>query len=232
MLAFGGIAIDHIGITRDFPAASMLTGLIANALGWHRADWRRHQALQDRLVFASRLDRLSVTGTLTDMQNAQLYQNKVGWWTTGECPERRGGGKNTYLSPHQRFRDYHADASVTLALRLVPANLDPDLDSVTRALTRPARPIFLGRKPCLPTTQVLHGEQSAATAYDALMGVPVSEGADSTMRCCWPVSEGPETGSSVHRIVDLADLRNWKSGLHGGSRRVVEGTIVCAGVSS
>ena len=33
LLAFGGVAIDQIGIIRDFPAASMLTGLLANALG-------------------------------------------------------------------------------------------------------------------------------------------------------------------------------------------------------
>ena len=36
---------------------------------------------------------------------------------------------------------------------------------------------------------------------------------------------GPETGDGVDRIADLADLRNWRTGLHGGSRRVVEGRI-------
>ena len=30
LMSFGGITIDHLGVTRDFPAASMLTGLLAN----------------------------------------------------------------------------------------------------------------------------------------------------------------------------------------------------------
>ena len=38
LMAFGGETIDNIGVTRRFPSASMLTGLIANALGWRRID--------------------------------------------------------------------------------------------------------------------------------------------------------------------------------------------------
>jgi CRISPR system Cascade subunit CasD len=57
LLAFGGVAIDHVGVTRDYPALSMLTGLLANALGWERTEWKRHQVLQDRLIFAARRDR-------------------------------------------------------------------------------------------------------------------------------------------------------------------------------
>ena len=34
---------------RDFPALSMLTGLIANALGWDRSEAERHNRLQQRL---------------------------------------------------------------------------------------------------------------------------------------------------------------------------------------
>ena len=57
LLAFGGVAIDHVGVTRDFPSLSMLAGLLANALGWERTEWEDIQALQDRLIFAARLDR-------------------------------------------------------------------------------------------------------------------------------------------------------------------------------
>ncbi len=57
LVAFGGEAIDNYGVTRDFPAASMLTGLLANALGWRRTDRAAHQRLQDRMVFAARRDR-------------------------------------------------------------------------------------------------------------------------------------------------------------------------------
>ncbi len=35
-MSFGGEIVDNFGVTRRFPSASMLTGLIANALGWRR----------------------------------------------------------------------------------------------------------------------------------------------------------------------------------------------------
>ena len=34
--SYGAEAIDNFGVVDDFPAASMLTGLLANALGWLR----------------------------------------------------------------------------------------------------------------------------------------------------------------------------------------------------
>jgi CRISPR system Cascade subunit CasD len=88
LLAFGGVAIDHVGVTRESPALSMLTGLLANALGWKRTEWERHQALQDRLVFAARRDREDEAGLLTDIQNARLEKNDKGW-THGAS--QRGG---------------------------------------------------------------------------------------------------------------------------------------------
>ncbi len=45
------------------------------------------------------------------------------------------------------------------------------------------------------------------------------------MRTIWPRGEGPESGAVVHRVLALPDLRNWKTGLHGGSRKVVEGEL-------
>ena len=50
LMSFGGETIDNLGVIRWFPAVSMLTGLLANALGWRRVDRERHQDLQDRLV--------------------------------------------------------------------------------------------------------------------------------------------------------------------------------------
>lgn len=225
LLAFGGVAIDHVGVTRDFPAASMLTGLIANALGWERTDWPAHQQLQDRLVFAVRRDRENPLGLLIDMQNAWLKKSETGWTTQG-TPEGRDGGANTYKSPHRRQRFYHADACVTVALRLLSAEVQPDLNAVAHALQSPARPLFIGRKPCLTTTPILYGEVQAVRAYEALQRVPLVEEAREPMRAIWPPSEGPETGAVVHRVLALPDLRNWKTGLHGGSRTVVEGEVV------
>ncbi len=231
LVAFGGATIDHVGVTREFPAASMLTGMIANALGWDRAEWGKHQALQDRLVFAARIDRESLTGVLTDMQNVQHGGSDEGWTTTGS-PERRGGGEKK--APRQRKRDYLPDAAATVALRLISTDrdLELDLDRIAAALVQPSRPIFLGRKPCLPSALIIQpGEEtvSAPTAYDALSLIPTIDGIERSLRCCWPVGEGPKSGDSVFRIVEPADLRNWRSGLHGGWRQVVEGTVHCLG---
>ncbi len=224
LMAFGCVAIDQVGPTRNFPAASMLTGLIGNAFGWHWSDRDAHQAAQDRLVFAARSDREGAT--LTDMQNAQLAGNDKGWTTHG-APEGRTGA--SYAAPHRRSRDYLADASLRIVLRLDPVEEAPTLDAVAEALDRPARPLFLGRKPCLPAVPLLaSGDErwvSASTAWAALRAVP---GAGEPVRAQWPAGQGPESGDGVDRSADLADLRNWRTGLHGGARRVVEGWIVPA----
>lgn len=227
LLAFGGVTIDQVGVTRDFPAASMLTGLFANALGWERTQWQAHQALQDRLVFAVRRDRENPTGILIDMQNAQLGKNDRGWTTYG-VPEGRTGA--SYMAPHRRQREYHADACVTVVLRLEPAGDPPDLDVISNALDHPARPIFIGRKPCLPSRPLRDGAVMASSAFEALQSVPTIYGPLRPLRALWPQQEGPTEGIRVHRIIALPDIRNWKTGLHGGTRAVVEGTVVAEGV--
>jgi CRISPR system Cascade subunit CasD len=205
----------------------MLTGLIGNALGWHWSDRAAHQAVQDRLIFAARRER---EGTLlTDTQNAQLGKNDKGWTTLG-APEGRHGA--SYGAPHRRQRDYHSDLSVRIVLCLSPEDETPTLGDLAEAFDRPARPLFLGRKPCLPSTPLLAPEDRrwvmGDTAHDALHTVPCVEWTGDPLRALWPVGEGPETGDMVDRVHDLADLRNWRTGLHGGSRRVVEGRMVPA----
>ncbi|MDZ7642276.1 MAG: type I-E CRISPR-associated protein Cas5/CasD [Desulfurivibrio sp.] len=222
MAAFGGVVIDHVGITRDFPAASMLTGLFANALGWERTDREVHQALQDRLVFAARWEREG-DDVFTDTQNAQLAKIDRGWTTYGK-PEGRDGA--SYGAPHRRRRDYHADACMTVVLRLRTPGMAPDLDDLATALDCPARPLFIGRKPCLPTTPLRYGEIEAPSAYEALCRLPCEGFSGGWLRALWPTDEGPVDGEIVHRVVDLADLRNWRTGLHGGARRVVEGAVI------
>lgn len=219
LVAFGGVTIDHVGVTRDFPAASMLTGLLANALGYARTEWEKHQSLQDRLIFAARRDRENPSGLLTDTQNARLEKNDKGWTTWG-APEGRDG--NSYGGPHRRRRDYHMDACVTVALRLKDEGI-PDLDTLAASLDRPARPLFIGRKPCLPSGPLRrHGLVTAPTAHAALRQLPGQAG----LRAVWPVGEGPEDGAEVRRVIDLADIRNWRTGLHGGTRRIVEGFVM------
>ncbi len=227
-MSFGGETIDNYGVIRPFPAASMLTGLFANALGWRRLQREAHERLQRRLVFASRIDREPAGGyAMTDFQTAQLGASDRGWTTRGR-PEGRAGGAATYNAPHLRYRDYYADMRVTVALRLDPAEGEPTLDVLADALDEPARPLFIGRKPCLPSARLCGGFVEAPDALAALVAVPLGDDANggSPVRMQWPgrdVAVVPE-GVSVSREMMLTDERNWVSGLHGGGRRVVEGT--------
>ena len=109
-MSFGGEAIDNLGVIRPFPAISMLTGLLANALGWRRVERQRHQDLQDRIVFAARIDREPHGGLrMTDFQTAKLRANDKGWTTRGTPEERAGGANTPYNAPHLRYRDFHVD---------------------------------------------------------------------------------------------------------------------------
>lgn len=225
LMAFGGETIDNLGVIRDFPAQSMLTGLIANALGWRREDAAAHDRLQARLVFGARLDRAGTR--FTEYQTARLLQHDSGWTTHGAPEGRelspsykvdRWGEKSLTL---QRYRDHHADASVLVALRLEPADEAPSLDTVADALKRPARPLFLGRKPCLPSAPLLAGFIDSADILTALRdAAPLSS--NSRPRVLWPAGEGELAGS---RCIDLCDERNWTSGVHGGWRPVNEGNL-------
>ena len=227
LISFGGETIDNYGVIRRFPAASMLTGLFANALGWRRIERERHQRLQDRLVFAARIDREPAGGVrLTDFQTAQLSKDDKGW-TTRSRPEGRTGGPNTYDAPHLRYRDYFADMRVTVALRLEPEDESPMLDELADALQEPARPLFIGRKPCLPSAHLFADFIEAGTTLDALLNLPLQgeelERDDRHVRLLWSDGEGVDC-VRIDREFMLTDERNWVSGLHGGGRRVFEGT--------
>lgn len=214
LMSFGGVSVDHVGPTRDLPAASALTGLLANALGWRWSDRAAHQALQDRLVFGALATRQGEV--LTDSQNARLEKSDKGWTTSG-MPEGRAGA--SYNAPHRRRRDFLADAEVHVALRLDPSGASPTLDDLAFALDRPARPLFIGRKPCLPSHPLNSGWIEAADARAALMTLSglTEPGGGAAL---WSAGEGEGEHSG-----DLPDIRNWSIGLHSGSRRVVFGRL-------
>ena len=226
LMAFGGETIDNLGVIRRFPASSMLTGIFANALGWRRTERERHQRLQDRLVFAARIDREPAGGLrMTDFQTAQLGRSDRGWTTRG-VPEGRAGGANTYDAPHLRYRDYFADMHVTVALRLEPADEQPTLEKLADSLDEPARPLFIGRKPCLPSVPLNGGLCDADSALGALVDTPLHDDAtdETDVHLLWRSGESSDRVRLTNTYM-LTDERNWRSGLHGGGRLVHEGTL-------
>ena len=214
LLAFGGETVDARGVIADFPGRAMLTGLIGNALGWRRQDRDRLAALQNRLDYAARIDREG--RRITDFQTAALGGGDKGWTTSGRL-EGRAGGAGTYLAPHIRRRDFDTDAAVTVAITLSPPEGDPVLDIVAGALDEPARPLFLGRKPCLPTGPLNQGFVTADSLTEALLAVPLADDAESeVVRLMLPASE---SSAPQDREAYVTDERDWHSGVHGGARR-------------
>ena len=223
LAAFGGETIDAHGVIRDFPAQSMLTGLLANALGWTRSMREEHQSLQDRIVFGALWEQEVGLSRMTDYQTAHLGKNDQAWTTRG-TPVGRAGGHATYAGAHQRWRDYHTDLRVAVVLRLEPTDASPTLKDLATALDRPARPLFIGRKSCLPSGPIFDGWIEEAANVRAALQEVAPQGAP-PLPAFWSESEGTD-GS--HRTTDVTDERNWLSGLHGGARRVCEGRIAAS----
>jgi len=226
LVAFGGETIDSNGVIRDFPALSMVTGLLANALGWRREQAERHDRLQSRLVMGTR--RESNASRLGDYQTALLFENDQGWTTSG-VPEGRAKSPSYSVQPDgrraltlQRYRDYFADLSALVALRLEPSAESPTLDVLAQALDHPARPLFIGRKPCLPSRRLFAGWHEGENILQVLQTALLPGGTWDGLRMQWPDGEGE---ARADHLFNLCDERNWTSGVHGGWRPVREGTF-------
>ena len=217
MASFGGPTIDAIGVVDDAPAQSMMTGLLANALGWSRDDAARQSELQDRLAVATLWPQEAASRRIVDYQTALIDHNDVAW-TTRPAPRdvenRKASGKTTFAGSHQRWRHYHADLRVLVALSLEPPDQTPTLDDLAAALRHPARVLFIGRKPCIPSSPIYQGELQAETPQAALAAMGDGRG-------FWPASSDDDEMNVSH----VFDLRDFNSGLHGGSRLRSTGTV-------
>lgn len=221
LMSFGHVAVDHHRPTGLFPTLSMLTGLLANALGWRRTDTDRHQRLQERLRLAARIDRRG--SLLRDYQSVDLGQPFLldAGWTTRDRMEERSGAEQNKTGTHLRYRYYWADCRTTVAVALAPPDEPPTLDDLAAALRAPARPIFLGRKSCLPAGPILLGRQEADSLRGALEAVEAAaEAHGDAMPAVWPASEGGGDDEGI-----CWDLRDWANQVHTGSRRVRYGTV-------
>ncbi|HEY8492048.1 MAG TPA: type I-E CRISPR-associated protein Cas5/CasD [Dehalococcoidia bacterium] len=221
LMSFGDVAVDHHRPTGRFPALSLLAGLLANALGWRRAEADRHQRLQERLRVAARIDRRG--SLLRDYQSVDLGQPflRDAGWTTRDRMEERSGADQNKTGTHLRYRYYWADCRTTVALALDPPGEPPTLDDLSAALRAPARPLFLGRKSCLPAGPILLGRWEAASLRGALEAVERAAEADpGALPAVWPGAEGGGEDEGI-----CWDLRDWVNQVHTGSRRVRYGTV-------
>lgn len=220
--SFGAVMVDQFNPIWRFPAKSMLAGLLGNALGWDHRDAPRLQVLQDRLRVAARWDAEPVP--VTDYQTADLGQSfmvNTGWTTRGKPEIRKGGSAAT--STHQRWRDYWANGVATVVLAL-DGEGEPDLNDLEHALRHPARPLFLGRKPCLPAAPILVGRRQATGVKAALTAEPLADigprRRPERFVALWPLDEG-EGITTEERY----DQRDWANNIHRGAERYAVGTL-------
>ncbi len=221
LMSFGGVRVDETNPTNTFPGQSMLTGLIANALGLRHEQADLLADLQEHMAYAARVD---VEGKqIVDYQTVDLGQEfmRSGWTTWGHS-EGRAGGTAARLGTHQRWRHYWADRVVTVSLS-ISSSSSFSLDEVQHALSFPARTLFLGRKPCIPSVPILQKKVDAKDLVEALQSFPLSERATkSRVLAQWPKSCGEKKSA---RLVYTSDERDWHNQIHVGRRKVYQGQI-------
>jgi CRISPR system Cascade subunit CasD len=100
------------------------------------------------------------------------------------------------------------------------------IDPLAAALREPARPLFLGRKTCLPAAPVLRAMVEAPDVLAALQQTPSETHAGRTIEitasACWPVQLGVELPG---RVVAVYDQRDWRNQIHTGRRLRREGLL-------
>jgi CRISPR system Cascade subunit CasD len=237
LMSFGGVMVDQHGPTERFPGLSLLAGLFGNALGYSHGDAEALEALQARLEYAARWD--VPPDPLFDYHTVDLGQEKMRepGWTTHGVPEHREGGPDAKYGTHIRYRHYWANGVMTLAVALMDSST-PTVADLDEALARPARPLFIGRKTCLPAAPLLLRRIEAEDVLEAMRHEPLAprrngragwrgkaEGSaqENTVReACWPARLGETPGS---RTVSIYDRRDWRNQIHTGRRLRIEGLL-------
>jgi len=201
LMSFGAPIVDNRGETQMFPALSMLTGLLGNSLAYDHSHSDLLSDLQGRIRFAARADHSGQL--LRDYQTVDLgldfmYASRVGWTTRGRVEDRAGAPENKH-GTHVRLRDYLADASYTVAVTLTPVEGPPSLDTLEDALRHPARPLFVGRKHCIPTGPILLARVEAESPLDALRRLPIRARSGRTDYVHPPISSTDRPGAMKPR---------------------------------
>ncbi|HEY6461280.1 MAG TPA: type I-E CRISPR-associated protein Cas5/CasD [Polyangiaceae bacterium] len=233
LMSFGGVVVDQENKTDALPYRAMLAGLVANALGLTRRDEESFAGLQRRIRYAARLDRpgsVLVDYHTVDFDAEGPMASDLAWTSSNRIEERRGGEASA--GTHIRFRHYLADAIVTVALTLDPATDSPSLAAVSAALRSPARPLFLGRKCCIPSGPVWLGEMAAESLRQAISTVPraapLTAGDEArahagALRAVWPQSEGADEDRA--RLWPRVEDRDPANAIHVGRRLYFDGIV-------
>lgn len=223
MLSFGDVAVDEFRPTARHPFKSMVVGILANALGYKRTDWHKIEDLQSEIKIASRIDREGNLMTdyqiaLTNPSNPKepTFIDRKSWTTKDVLNRTDGNDKNAI----QIYRDYLTDASITVA---ISSSNEEILDKCISAVKKPARPLFIGRKACVPTRPIFEAVTDADSLFEVLSTYPTTDGKEEVLIR----TEGNESHlyEDTCRELLIRDGKDWINGFHAYERPIVEGIV-------
>lgn len=222
LMSFGAVIVDNFGYTSDMPGLSTITGLIGNALGYYHGDIEKLHLLQKNIEIGVRC--IKRGQQITDYQTVDFSQSHLpikGWTTYGRLDQRKGG-PDSKSGTHIRYRDYWAD-SAFLVVITIKNDTDVSLTDIKKALINPARPLFIGRKTCLPTAPIFYKELQSPSIKQALLDLNSDLFTqDSDTQMIWyPTNDITGDGSTL----TVYDIRNWTLGIHTGSRLIKQEVI-------
>ena len=220
MLAYGDEAIDRRRPTDIMPGLSMLTGLLGNALGYRRQDADKLEELQTAIRYAARTERQYALGIIRDFHTARLGINDKAWTAYGRPESRAGDRKNPYVT-ETREVDYLTESVSIVALTIEEGAGAPSTEELAEAVRNPARPLFIGRKCCIPERPIFEEIVSADSTTEALYSIPaVTDGTEAQVQ--WDDEEQHESIRPTH-VIWVSDIKDWRNGVHVGRRQVMRG---------
>ena len=220
LIAYGDEAIDRKRPTDNLPGLAMLTGLLGNALGYRRQDAGKLQELQRRITYAARTESDHPNSWMRDFHTARLGTTDRAWTTYGN-PEGRAGDRTNPFVTETRELDYVAESASVVALTLEEPSTTPSLEELAEALKRPARPLFIGRKCCIPERPVYEAIITADSATEALHLIPAVTG-QTNAPAQWDEQEQHDSFRMTHEAW-VSDLKDWRNAVHVGRRQVMRG---------
>lgn len=218
MMSFGGVQIDNKPTPNLVPTCSMITGLIANALGYDRRDILSLQALQDGLQIACAV--VDPGRLIEDYQTADLStpwmggsdKRKVGWVEQDGTRMVREGSEAALEGRRQQWRSYIADADIIVAAWGPRAEPSPGFDAIAAAFDAPARTLYLGKANCPPVGDICLGIVNAGDARAAL-----TEFTDGKQGVEFHLPVTPQALADAARSTyQVAGRRDWMSDRHCG----------------
>lgn len=218
LMSFGAPIIDRHGVIQPYPAKSMIVGLLSNALGYEHREHEKLNQLQQNIEYAVREDRPGEM--IQDYQTVDLSKDymsdDLAWTTRGKLQQRKGGPASS--GTHIRLRDYWSDAIYTVIITTKDTAQTPSLDELEQALNAPERPLFIGRKPCLPATPIAADRIHATSFEDALakISLPKLAKEQDAYRIWYPADPSEDVDPLKTRSV--TDERDWQNQIHVGER--------------